>query len=586
MSKFYNYLNAALLGAIVLGGLAACQDEDFDVSEATLKAKAYDNAFIKQFGKPDPDQSWDFFTQSLESLKKGGSAFSAITRALSEEDWDVIDEEGGVWGVRYRDLDNQPAYIKANNYAEVAKYSKLLPEQKNNYTLGQTQYKLQSTGSGNFTISAIWYGGAFETTARYNFNFYIHFEVEPHDEYVIDEVSGEVVTDEETGEPITQRVNSKRVRLFSGVRSSFGNPKLSADVHLDAGKQFWFELVYYNVNNTDEVHHFYSIGTTIEKYDYSKYSARYNASEGFPYSYSTFAHKSSDYYHIYNGPSQLLYNETDYGDTGITRYMVIGFEDAWEDLNYLDFDYNDIVLYIDGDLPIPEAKRFFAEDLQAFDWDFNDVVVDVEYKRNVLRAVGGSLPVYVVFRRSFTGEYIHIKQYDENGNKIADDYELHELIYDQNVKNGNRPDKALKDKNGRYRPINVNAEDGLTLNPAVIMQWDKPLSLDELKNVGANGRPDVIFYVNNTNGSFQHVNIDPDLTNISYNDPNNRNECPSVVMGTVQTRWMKEFQLITLGYPTFYLGNNPSSDQDLENIWCNFNVKTEYLYTPPLKDDN
>ena len=77
MSKFYNYLNATLLGAIVLAGFAACQDEDFDVSEATLKAKAYDDAFIKQFGKPDPNQSWDFFTQSLESLERG----SAGTRA-------------------------------------------------------------------------------------------------------------------------------------------------------------------------------------------------------------------------------------------------------------------------------------------------------------------------------------------------------------------------------------------------------------------------------------------------------------------------------------------------------------------------
>ena len=160
------------------------------------------------------------------------------------------------------------------------------------------------------------------------------------------------------------------------------------------------------------------------------------------------------------------------------------------------------------------------------------------------------------------------------------------MIYDQNVKNGNKPDKDVKDENGLYRPINVDAKDGLTLNPAVIMQWDKPLSLQELKDVGADGRPDVIFYVNNTNGPFQHVNIDPDVTSISYNDPNNRNECPSVVMGTVQTRWMKEFQLITLGYPTFYLGNNPSSDQDLKNIWCNFNVHSEYLYSPPLKEVN
>ena len=153
------------------------------------------------------------------------------------------------------------------------------------------------------------------------------------------------------------------------------------------------------------------------------------------------------------------------------------------------------------------------------------------------------------------------------------------MIYDQNVKNGNRPDKALKDKNGRYRPINVNAEDGLTLNPAVIMQWDKPLSLDELKNVGANGRPDVIFYVNNTNGSFQHVNIDPDLTNISYNDPNNRNECPNAIKIKnvkenieIDPKYLMNIYLISIG-------NNFGNSKKQNKKKYIFRRKTEKKYS-------
>lgn len=541
MSKFYHYLNATLVGAIVLAGFAACQDEDLDVSEATLKAKAYDNAFIKQFGQPDPNQSWDFFTQSLESLQRG----SAGTRA-----------SGAGWSTTPRN--RQPDYITT---ALVNNYSNLLPESKNNYTLGQTQYKLQSTGSGNFTISAIWYGGAFETTTSYTFHFYMHF--------------------------LDNNNVEQRVELFSRQLGGFGNPGLSTDIHLDAGIQFWFELEYRQNNNP--VHRFYSIGTTIEQYNYNNYSYRYNAAEGFPYSYTTFRYKDIDYYHIYNGPSQLLYSETQYGDNEIKRFMVVGFEDAWEDLNYLDFDYNDVVLYIDGDLPIPEAKRFYAEDLASYDWDFNDVVVDCEYKRNVLRAVGGTLPIYVRFRHPTLGAHLSVNKYNYidstdptslNANMGGGDVELHEWMYEQNIAAGNTPTKSLKDEQGRYRPINVDAEDGLKLNPVVLLQWKTPLSLDELKKIG-NSPQDVTIFVNDmSNSTTGMVNLDEDITGIHYTNPNGYNLCPAVVMGTVSTRWMKERVLITKGYPTFYEGNNPSSDQDLANIWCNYDVKPQYLFIP------
>ena len=536
MSKFYNYLNATLLGAIVLAGFAACQDEDFDVSEATLKAKAYDDAFIKQFGKPDPNQSWDFFTQSLESLERG----SAGTRA-----------SGAGWSTTPRT--SQPNYITTD---VVNQYKTLLPESKNNYTLGQTQYKLQSTGSGNFTISAIWYGGLFETNSSYSFHFYMHF--------------------------LDNNNVEQRIELFNTHTGSFGNPGLSTDVHLDAGIQFWFELEYRH--NNEPVHRFFSIGTTIEKYDYSKYSYRYNASEGFPYSYTTFQYKNIDYYHIYNGPSQLLYSETQYGDNEIKRFMVIGFEDAWEDLNYLDFDYNDVVLYIDGDLPVPEAKRFFAEDLASYDWDFNDVVVDCEYKRNVLRAVGGTKPVYIQFKKYTLGDLwfkVNKNNYIDStdptsvtSNLGTDDVELHEWMYAQNKAAGNTPTKSLKDENGNYRPINVGAKDGLTLEPVVLLQWKNPLSLEELQGVG-NHNDIKIFVGDNSSAAFNYVDIN-DENNIIYN----KDKCPSVVMGTVSTRWMKEFQLITKGYPTFYLGNNPGDNQDLKDIWCNYNIDPRYTWDP------
>ena len=546
MSKFYHYLNATLLGAIILAGFAACQDEDFDVSEATLKAKAYDYAFIKQFGEPDPDQSWDFFTQSIESLEKGIVSSSSSTRAVPEGTWDA---SGDGWGIRSRTA--QPDYITNR---VVLHYNDLLPESKNNYTKGQTQYKLISSGDGNFTISAIWYGGIFETIPENNFELWIHF--------------------------IDKNNTEQSKKLFDGgdvnhqsMGFDFRNPGLSSDIHLDAGTEFWFEIQYRQnwMNHEATTHYFYSNSSNEMNYDYRNYERYPQDNEvAFPYPYDEFKYKDIDYYHTYNGPTQLLYSETVYGENEIKRYMVIGFEDAWDALDFLDFDYNDIVLYIDGNLPVPEAKRFFAEDLKAYDWDFNDIVIDVEYQRCILRAVGGTLPLYFSMQLP-NGKYI------ETG-------ELHEMMYNTNVANGNTQSLSVKDEKGNYRPINVGASNGLKLEPTIVLQWDTPLSVDDLKKLG-NNPTDVTFHIADPNAAFiQTVDLNSDVTSIHFVNPNTShpNECPAIVAGTISTRWMQEFQLITKGYPTFYDGHNKPAqgDQALEDIWCNYQVIPTYLYNP------
>ena len=113
MSKFYNYLNATLLGAIVLAGITACHDEDFNVSESVLREKAFDEAFVKQFGKPDPNQSWDFYAQAMESLR----AQKATTRAT------VAD-----YGLTVTPT-TQPAYVEESGAHDF--YSEKLPKYQN-----------------------------------------------------------------------------------------------------------------------------------------------------------------------------------------------------------------------------------------------------------------------------------------------------------------------------------------------------------------------------------------------------------------------------------------------------------------------
>ena len=67
----------SLLG---LGCLTSCHDEDFDVSTAVLQERAFEQGFIKEFGQPSADQSWDFYAQMMESLRHG----AGVTRATMD----------------------------------------------------------------------------------------------------------------------------------------------------------------------------------------------------------------------------------------------------------------------------------------------------------------------------------------------------------------------------------------------------------------------------------------------------------------------------------------------------------------------
>ncbi len=551
MSKFFNYLSVALLGASVVVGFTACQDEDFDVSEATLKQKAYDNAFINQFGKPDPNQSWDFYAQAIDGLKN-----NAGTRA-----------SGNGWSVNPRD--EQPAYITGD---VVARYNTLLPEGQNNYTRGQSEYDLYSTGK--FTISAIWYGGQYEINGGFETHLYICFYDNDnvyHEEKLFDSVSG----------------------------GNYRNPGLSCDVELPVGRKFWFKMTTIRKSGwagdvlDSEEHDYITVDSHIKNYDYSIFpegdypNGWVNPDPngvGMPYGYHNYANKAKDYYHKYNGPSMLMYDEvaTTYGDDKIERYMVIGFEDCWENLHWLDFDYNDLVLYIDGELPVPVAKRFMMEDLTTYDFDFNDVVVDLEYKRAVLRAVGGIQPVFIALNDPHGGESPMILS-----------EELHEWMWKNQPNNPDHTETdewwyvdAAHPKGQYYKPINVDAENGVTLVPVLLNQWAIPLTDTQLSNFPENPEDMQLRVLNNATWlpyvDVFNGGVTPKAGEagpmIVY--PVGAGNCPSIMATTVETRWMKEFQTITKSYPTFWKGNNPSSDQDYNNLWYNYNVNNAYVYNP------
>ena len=62
-------LAVAIVGIFALGSLTSCQDEDFGVSTPVLQERAFEQSFIKEFGKPSPDQTWDFYAQEMNAIR-------------------------------------------------------------------------------------------------------------------------------------------------------------------------------------------------------------------------------------------------------------------------------------------------------------------------------------------------------------------------------------------------------------------------------------------------------------------------------------------------------------------------------------
>lgn len=530
MKKFLS-LTIVSLTFLGLGSLTSCQDEDLGVSTQTLKERAFDDAFIKQFGKPDANQSWDFYAQAMESVKNTSGAATRIAGS------------GAGWSVTVRG--RQPDYITQTGAA--AQYSNLLPERQNNYTMGQTQYSLVATGDGKFTISAILYAGVLELISNAgNYNFHIRLCFYDRNNVLV-----------------RHSIFEGRSINHTPTEGDFVNPGLSVDVQLDPGTEFWFELDVTRAGNDYR----YPSTDPIDR-DYSTVN--------WPEGSRVATGVAHDYYHNYNGPSQLLYSETQYpdpssGSNTIMRYMVIGFEDAWDWLDYLDFDYNDVVLYIDGDIPVPQAKRFFAEDLEAYDWDYNDVVFDVEYQRVVLRAVGGTLPVYLGF-------------YNRETRQWQVSRELHEVMAQ-----GQQPRKDAAEKvpgTDWYKPINVGANNGVDgYIPAIALTWDHPLTEAELLAIGTQKvtvdgkeRSDIELLVGTGTDQAEIEEVDKH-TSITYAADNSK--CPAIIMATVSTRWLKERQIITSAYPTFYDGRTPASGtQTIDDYWFAVDVISGNLYEP------
>lgn len=138
-----------------LGSLTSCHDEDFGVSTAVIQDRAFEQGFIKEFGKPSSNQSWDFYAQKMESLRQNAGLTRATQDNLVEVDTTI----------------SQPTDEWFTNLVDY--WHNALEEQHDNHTVGQNSYTLTSTG--DFKIYAVRYAGAIEVQSQYNLDFGIAY---------------------------------------------------------------------------------------------------------------------------------------------------------------------------------------------------------------------------------------------------------------------------------------------------------------------------------------------------------------------------------------------------------------------------
>lgn len=571
------------VGLLTIGFLSSCHDEDFDVSTTVLKERAFEHAFVNEFGQPSADQRWDFYAQKMERLQNAGVAPTRASGDHFYEGLTLTEDANGVavvsndarveresvtgttyWSrndTRYNTYDFNPNGVHSTynsavtqpalNEGLIDEWSVALPETDNNMGKGTTGFTLKSPSSGLFTVSAVQYEGMWSRLA-YMQEFVFGIEVNGI-RYPL--FGGGGLYDGTTLRNMTNNKWDTNNPSTGYVSSNFnatgqGNPHWASYVYITPGTTFNFYFTYVNGVGNKE---------TLYKYD------------------------SAD-----EGRAMLLYN----AESDTQRIMMIGFEDCMETGSSQQTDINDFIIYISGDLPEPTSKLFFCEDLYDYDFDYNDVVVRVSNTGITLVAVGGTLPVFLQYKEKGKTEWETTKELHEFLAEIQTSQTMKDKIAECGITyqpDSNDPSKVA------YRPINVGDDkNGIKLDPIKFVIWTEtegtrldsnavpdgtPVPVDELAEwkdirlLVADEYADDYESIEKT--QFTDVK---DFTIVTYD---NVATYPAIIEVPNSVSYMKERVRIDKGYPTFYTGNGEGED----NQWYNYNKVVGNLYNFQSSDD-
>ena len=543
----------------------SCHDEDFGVSSETLKNRAYAHGFAQEFGRPGSDQRWDFHTQMLERL----SGSDGVTRAYGDEHeyhvnnttFTLTEDSYGVAILSNDKRNSQNNTIKPTYNSNVAQHDldqtlieewKLaLPEKNSTNTAiadnrgkGVTGYNLKSPPTGLFTVSAVMYNGMYARSTTNNMEFGIELS------------------------------NGRRYRLFGGAgRLNDG----TAYPLWNSPAEYWYgETVAHNREAIEKWGTWTSAQNEAQEPNPLWAAYVYITPDtNFKFYFTNSKTSSTGYTSDIEGRSMLLYN----AETDNQRFMMIGFEDAVP----AQTDINDFIIYVQGDLPPTTSKRFICEDQYSLDWDYNDLVFDVSNTGITLRAIGGTLPVYLQIKDK-QGNSAKVNYNGSNVN--LETVELHELLgslqTDPSMQGRELTYVSSYDGETYYKPINVgDTKHGIKLDPIKIITWSDTyntsyrLTDSELESWGYKKDNDARNYFTFFVGGDELKNV-KDVTKVNYNPVA---EYPSCIEVPYTVSWMKELTKITLGYPTFYQGNNPGPGQTEDDQWYNYEKVVGNFYT-------
>lgn len=585
MKKYLSFAVTAM-AILGLGSLTSCHDEDFDVSTAVLQERAFEQGFIKEFGQPSADQSWDFYAQKMEALGQG----TGMTRATQAIGTPVP----------------TPQPINQTYFKNIVSNIKVtLEDNHNNSTVGQNAYSLTSTGP--FNIYAILYEGWYEQQSTNNFEFGIvdsngketplFKRIDPTEYHKLDRENGNVLIECSKGDAINPGCDTTSYNATTGEFEVETVSGFGYNIPSNAGDKFQFYMKLYVNNTGDQYRGNFKYNSSSSTFNYTNLNGR-----------SSTPQLKDRYNNEPAGPSVLVYSmEVAEGNKQI---MILGFEDGWA--GSADADYNDIVILLEGNLPEPTSKRFFCEDKESFDWDYNDVVFDVSNYGMTLRAVGGTLPVFLRVKEkgSTSKRIIGLKSKEDDKTY----YELHELMRSQQYQsdykddNGNwhyAPHKNAQltyTLNGKtyYRPIDVGVKpQGYWLDPVLIADWiGKPARLtdDEVTRfanpLADNMVGDVeLIVLPQSQYSSTGYDVDELLNLPAFSGPGDDPDAPKIIpmsqvgkvpaiwSAPVSVQWMKELTKITLGYKNFYGAGDADNVYGYQWWENNVDLSKTYDYT-------
>lgn len=550
--KLIKSLVYALLSMTTLAILASCQDEDFGYTAEDVKKGAFGRNFENEYGKIDPDQSWDLTNYMTRTAKYDDEALvdyllrnGGQTRASGAYNpiGSLPDNLSGI------EIDGEGYYhVQANTIKWLRSF---LKEGKNNTSLGSA-FSLRAP-SNKIAIVPIYQGFA-------NMDWSLYIRHDGTDTKLWTESENILVSND------GKDYKTDDTKSWETKGTTYGTSQTVYDHEIKA-KPIVVDL---GSTSVKEFNLFLKIDDNNGQSSYANTGTEQLSSMGMMLALPC--------------PLPTNLGETD-GEDNLA--MIVGVEDS--DLAGSDWDMNDVCFLIIGLPALPNRiditrKRYMCEDLgNTYDFDFNDIVVDVmevvtseyDHDKNNFVQKGDATQIATIKHVCGTLPF-QVKVGNTLFNKVTDPTNETQTLAD------------LKDGVADADIVNLPTTRGVNWNPEFsrrISGWDHNTNNIEIQvSTTTNNNIDVLTDAFGDKNGAVEVNGDEHIYHITFAE---RGEAPLIIATDPTLMWMDEHTHIPEAWwkegtfkPTGSADNDtpgtPGSGEGNEN-WADI---PEHLVTP------